>query len=154
MNSAISTDNTRPRVAHIITQLELGGAQRNTLYTVGHLDSEHFEPLLICGRDGILDEEAKAGTWPTHFVRGLDRPVNPIKDTLALIAIYRLLRELKPHIVHTHSSKAGILGRIAADLAGVPVIIHTYHGFGFTPVQSRPVRRAFVMLEKFCARLS
>ncbi len=142
------------RVAHIITQLELGGAQQNTLYTVGHLNSEHFEPLLICGPGGILDEEAKAGAWPTHFVRFLARPVNPAKDILAFVAVYQLLRNLKPHNVHTHSSKAGILGRLAAYLAGVPIIIHTFHGFGFTPGQSGPVRRLFILLEKACARLS
>ena len=101
--------NHKLRVAHIITQLELGGAQRNTLYTLSHLSSERFEPLLICGRGGILDEEANAASWPTHYVRWLVRSINPIKDVFAFIALYTLLRRLKPHIVHTHSSKAGIL---------------------------------------------
>jgi glycosyltransferase involved in cell wall biosynthesis len=142
------------RVAHLITQLELGGAQRNTLYTVSHLDRGQYEPILICGEGGILDEEARAGDWLTYFVKWLVRPVHPIKDTIALIALYRLFREIKPHIVHTHSSKAGILGRIAAYLAGVPVIIHTFHGFGFTPGQSKWMRRLFVRLEQFCALLS
>ena len=142
------------RVAHIITQLELGGAQRNTLYTVGHLDRKSYEPILICGQGGILDEEAKAGSWPTHFVRWLVRPVNPMKDLAALVFLYRLLREIRPHIVHTHSSKAGILGRIAAYLAGVPVIIHTFHGFGFTPDQPGWLYRLFIWLERFCAMLS
>ena len=64
------------------------------------------------------------------------------------------MRQLRPHIVHTHSSKAGILGRIAAYAAGVPVIIHTFHGFGFTPGQSSIVRQAFVWAEKACAALS
>ena len=142
------------RVAHIITQLELGGAQQNTLYTVGHLSRAQYEPILLCGPGGQLDEQAKAGSWPTHYVRWLVRPVNPFKDFLALFALYRLLREIKPHIVHTHSSKAGILGRMAAYLAGVPIIIHTFHGFGFTPTQLKPVRKLFIGLEKFCARLS
>ncbi len=142
------------RIAHIITELELGGAQQNTLYTLSHLNPEHYEPLLICGGGGFLDEEAKSAAWPTHFVHFLTRPVNPFKDFLALVAIYRLLRNLKPHIVHTHSSKAGVLGRIAAYLAGIPVIIHTFHGFGFTPGQSGPVRHLFILLEKACAKLS
>jgi glycosyltransferase involved in cell wall biosynthesis len=144
----------RLRVAHIITQLELGGAQRNTLYTLGHLDAEQFEPFLICGPGGMLDEEVWHGSWPTHFIRWLVRPVHPIKDVLALVAIYKKLRELRPEIVHTHSSKAGILGRIAAYLAGVPVIIHTFHGFGFTPGQRPWVRRLFVLAEKYGAMLS
>src|SRR5438552_2611359 len=146
--------NHRLRAAHIITQLELGGAQRNTLYTLGHLAPKRFAPVLLCGRGGILDEETKGAAWATHFVRFLGRSVNPLKDPLAFLAIYRLLRQIKPHIVHTHSSKAGILGRVAAYLAGVPVIIHTFHGFGFTPEQSAPVRTFYVLLEKICARLS
>jgi len=73
---------------------------------------------------------------------------------MALVSIYRLLRQLKPHLVHTHSSKAGILGRVAAYFAGVPVIIHTFHGFGFTPEQPSLLRRMFVQGERFCALLS
>jgi len=142
------------RVAHIVTQLELGGAQRNTLYTVGHLNRMYYEPVLICGPGGILDEEAKAGNWSTHYVRWLVRPVRPWKDVLALISLYQLMRGIKPHIVHTHSSKAGILGRIAAYFAGVPVIIHTFHGFGFTPGQPGWLHRLFIWLERFCAMLS
>src|SRR5438874_2309973 len=114
----MDASNHKLRVAHIITQLELGGAQQNTLYTIAHLDPQRFEPLLLCGPRGILDEEAAKGDWPTHFVRWLVRPVNPFKDVLALFSLYQLLRRLKPHIVHTHSSKAGILGRLAAYLAG------------------------------------
>jgi len=142
------------RVAHLITQLELGGAQRNTLYTLSHLDRLRYEPILICGPGGILDEETKAADWPTFYIRWLVRPIEPIKDIFALIAIYRLLRQHKSHIVHTHSSKAGILGRIAAYVAGVPVIVHTFHGFGFTPDQPRWLYWVFVSLEKFCALLS
>src|SRR5687767_6162649 len=115
------------RVCHVITQLELGGAQRNTLYTVAHLDPERFEPSLICGRGGILDPEATAGPWTTIFIRSLVRPVRPISDFWALLDLYRTFRRLQPHLVHTHSSKAGILGRIAAYLSGVPVILHTFH---------------------------
>lgn len=142
------------RVCHLITQLELGGAQRNTLYTLAHLDRERFDPSLICGRDGLLDPEATAGNWPTVFMTPLVRRVRPWSDLRALLALYRELRRIKPHIVHTHSSKAGILGRLAAYGAGVPVIVHTFHGFGFTPTQHPVVRWLFTALEKFCARLS
>lgn len=142
------------RVCHVITQLELGGAQRNTLYTVSHLDRERFDPSLICGRGGLLDTEATAGQWTTIFLRSLVRPIHPFKDISAVISLYQAFRRQKPHIVHTHSSKAGILGRIAAYLAGVPVILHTFHGFGFTPAQNQRIRNLYVRLEKFCARLS
>ncbi len=144
----------KKRVAHIITQLELGGAQQNTLYTVSHLDRECYEPLLLCGPRGILDQEARKGDWTTIFVRWLVRPLRPWKDLLALVWLYQLLRLHKPHIVHTHSSKAGILGRIAAYFAGVPVIVHTFHGFGFNDRQKPWTRRLYVSLEKSCAHLS
>jgi glycosyltransferase involved in cell wall biosynthesis len=142
------------RVVHIITQLELGGAQGNTLYTMEHLNTEDFEPFLFCGRGGILDKEARRASWPTHFLSGLVRPLSPFRDAQALYEIYTKLRDIKPHIVHTHSSKAGILGRVAAYFAGVPVIIHTFHGFGFNAQQKPWTRWLFVTVEKWCAALS
>jgi glycosyltransferase involved in cell wall biosynthesis len=142
------------RVAHLITQLELGGAQRNTLYTLDHLDKQRFEPWLITGLGGQLDGEVKMGGVPAHFVSCLQRDVHPLLDLIALVQLYKLLRRLRPHVVHTHSSKAGILGRVAAYLAGVPVIVHTYHGFGFTPSQSEFVRKNYVRLERACAFLT
>lgn len=142
------------RIVHIITKLELGGAQRNTLYTVSHLPKDRYEPFLITGRGGILDEEARQYDLPVYFASTLVRPIYPWQDVLALLDLYHRLREIKPHIVHTHSSKAGILGRLAAYLAGVPVIIHTYHGFGITPQQNRIVRRCLIWVERLCARVS
>lgn len=142
------------RVAHVITQLELGGAQRNTLYTVGHLNRTAFDTTLICGKGGLLDPEAERGDWKTFFIPSLVRPVRPDQDLLAFIALYKHFRQHKPHILHTHSSKAGILARLAGYFAGVPVIIHTFHGFGFTPRQSSFVRWFYVSLEKLCALLS
>lgn len=144
----------RLRVAHLITQLELGGAQRNTLYTVKHLDQKRFEPCLIAGPGGILDDEARGSGVHVFFIPSLARSINPVKDLIATVQLYRLLRQIQPDIVHTHSSKAGILGRIAAYLAGVPVIIHTFHGFGFTPRQNAWVRKLYVRLERACAKLS
>jgi len=142
------------RVAHIITQLELGGAQRNTLYTIAHLDPARFEPCLMSGPGGLLDEEAKSSGVPFFVISTLVRPIRPVKDIRALIALYRHLRHLQPDIVHTHSSKAGILGRFAAYVAGVPVIIHTFHGFGFTPRQNKLLKYLLIRVEKFCSLLS
>jgi len=142
------------KVCHLITQLELGGAQQNTLYTVKNLNRLNFAPFLVTGIGGMLDEEAQKKTWETIFIPSLVRRVHPFLDMVSLWHLYRLFRERKPHILHTHSSKAGILGRIAGYLAGVPVIIHTFHGFGFTPTQSPLVYRLFVGLEKCCALLS
>lgn len=142
-------------VCHIITRLELGGAQQNTLFTVAQLDRNRFRPILITGEPGPLDDEARALPGVEfHQVLSLVRAIRPLSDLRALLALAILLRRLRPDIVHTHSSKAGILGRAAARLAGVPVIIHTIHGFGFTRYQSFPVRRMLMALECVASKLS
>lgn len=143
----------RVRVCHVITQLELGGAQENTLYTVSHL-APPFHPILVCGRGGLLDTEARGLGVPVRFVPSLVRPIRPHLDALTLVRLARLFREERPDIVHTHSSKAGILGRLAAALAGVPRVVHTIHGFGFHAAQPRPVRDAFIALERLAARVT
>ncbi len=143
------------KVAHLVTRLDLGGAQQNTLHTVRHLDRAFFEPLLICGRGGLLDEEASADpSFRTVFVDPLRRDISPIHDLLALLELTRILLDEKPDLLHTHSSKAGILGRLAAALAGVPVVVHTYHGFGFHDRQPPFVKNFYVLLERLCARLT
>ena len=147
------------KVVHIITKLELGGAQQNTLYTVSHLDKSKFIPILITGSEGLLVDDAKRLGIEAHFLSSLVREINPVKDITALLDIRRLLRSIKrpsqsPIIVHTHSSKAGIIGRWAAYLAGIPVIIHTYHGYGFNDYQSFLKRRLFVLLERLTARIT
>ncbi|MGQ9655600.1 MAG: glycosyltransferase, partial [Thermodesulfobacteriota bacterium] len=104
-------------VIHIITMLELGGAQQNTLYTVAHLDRRAFRPYLIAGKGGILDPDATAlGDVPCLFLPDLRREILPHRDILALRQIRSGIRAIRRAnsgrrlIVHTHSSKAGILG--------------------------------------------
>jgi glycosyltransferase involved in cell wall biosynthesis len=141
-------------VCHVITQLELGGAQENTLYTVAHLRPP-FHARLLCGPGGILDDEARRlDGVAVAFVPSLVRPIRPWRDLDALLRLVRLLRRDRPLIVHTHSSKAGILGRIAARLAGVPVVVHSIHGFGFHDAQPAPLRAALVAAERAAARLT
>lgn len=138
-------------VCHIITKLDLGGAQKITLRTVAHLDRSKFRPVLIVGGEvGELDADA-TGISGTGFYRvpSLVRAIRPVQDVKALFSLTRLLRRIRPMIVHTHSSKAGILGRWAARLAGVPVIVHSVHGFGFTPTQHPLVKRLLILLERW-----
>lgn len=148
----------KARVIHIITKLELGGAQQNTLYTVSHLDRPRFSPALWSGGGGILNDEARAIEGLDFvIVPGLVREVRPGRELSALFRLYSLLRDEvrfsgAPVIVHTHSSKAGVLGRLAARLAGAPVIIHTFHGFGFNDFQPRPVRAAYILAERIAGR--
>ncbi|MGH7231734.1 MAG: glycosyltransferase family 4 protein [Nitrospiraceae bacterium] len=142
-------------VAHIITKLELGGAQQNTLFTVSHLDPSRFRSTLITGEPGLLDEEARAlAGVEFHQIPSLCRPIRPWVDLRALLTLTKVLAGLKPVIVHTHSSKAGILGRLAARFAHVPIIIHSIHGFGFTPDQHPLVRRALMTMERYAARFT
>ncbi|HEV8540215.1 MAG TPA: glycosyltransferase family 4 protein [Nitrospiraceae bacterium] len=136
-------------VCTIITMLELGGAQEVVLHTVSNLDRTRFRPVLLAGPGGLLTEEAKALPGvEVRIVPSLGRPIRPIRDLRALFDLVRVLRQLRPAIVHTHSSKAGIIGRWAAWLAGVPVIVHTVHGFGITPSQPAMLRFLLIGLER------
>jgi glycosyltransferase involved in cell wall biosynthesis len=153
------------RVVHVITKLELGGAQENTLYTLGHLDTDRFSGLLLTHPEGLLVEDALRDTrYGKRFVSSLVREIRPHRDAAALAHLVRLLRgEMRAAaaaahvsrpsvVVHTHSSKAGILGRAAARIARVPVVIHSIHGYGFHPRQRPAVRRFYVALERLAAR--
>jgi glycosyltransferase involved in cell wall biosynthesis len=142
------------RVCHVITQLELGGAQENTLYTVAHLRAP-FRPSLVCGPGGLLDDDARRlADVPVAFVPSLVRPIRPWSDLHALARLVAILKLERPSIVHTHSSKAGILGRLAARLAGVPVVVHSIHGFGFNDRQPAALRALLIALERAAARVT
>jgi glycosyltransferase involved in cell wall biosynthesis len=143
------------KVIHMITKLELGGAQQNTIFTVANLNREIFHPVLWSGPGGILtDYASKDFGEDFKLVPHLFREVNPKNDLLALLELRQMLKQEKarepdaPIVVHTHSSKAGILGRIAARLTHVPIIVHTFHGFGFNDFQPRPVQAAYILAEK------
>jgi glycosyltransferase involved in cell wall biosynthesis len=149
----------RARVVHVITLLEWGGAQENTLYTVERLDPGRYDRVLVAGEGGMLDDRARR--IPDLRVVLLDdlvREVRPLRDGKAFLALRSVLREEKrtagsnPLIVHTHSSKAGILGRAAARATGADAIVHSIHGFGFHDGQARPVRALFVGLERLASR--
>ncbi|MCX5859814.1 MAG: glycosyltransferase family 4 protein [Proteobacteria bacterium] len=142
----------KTRVVHIIAKLELGGAQENTLYTVGHLDPGRFEPWLITGDEGILLAEARRiKNLNLVIVPELKREISPGNELIALIKIAGILRRLRREnpaiLIHTHGSKAGILGRWAGWLARVPERIHTFHGFGFNDYQNFFVRNLYILIE-------
>jgi glycosyltransferase involved in cell wall biosynthesis len=148
----------RQKVVHVITRLDFGGAQQNTLWTVKNIDSRKYEAVLVCGKGGFLDEEARrdceSGRFRAVFFSSLRREINPFSDLLALCGLTWFFLREKPDIVHTHSSKAGILGRLAAWLSGVKIVIHTYHGFGFNDRQNPLVKNMYAFLERLCARKS
>ena len=146
------------RVLHVITRLIVGGAQENTMYTAAMLDKGRFEVDVVSGEqtgsEGSLIEEVVQHGVPLTLMPQLVRQVSPSNDLRALWNLYHLMRSHRYSIVHTHSSKAGILGRLAARLAGVPVIIHTVHGWSFHEHMTPRTRRMYVLLEKLAASLT
>lgn len=140
------------RVCEVVTKLELGGAQQVVLFLCRELPRPRFEVTLIAGCGGLLDEEAKRlDGVEVIFLPTLVREISPLRDLRALIGLRRLFRAGGFDLVHTHSSKAGVLGRIAARLAGVRAIVHTYYGFGFTDSQPTLVNRLLVAAERVAA---
>ncbi len=150
----VAVDKPRHRITHVITNSEsFGGAQRNTLLTLKGLVRDGYEVELICGPGGRLIAEARAIGIPVHVIPDLVRQVDPLKDTSAFLHLYRLFRSGEYQIVHTHSAKAGFLGRLAAWWAGVPVIIHTNHSF---PVERNGNLRSklYIALERLAGSVT
>jgi glycosyltransferase involved in cell wall biosynthesis len=144
------------RIVHVITRLILGGAQENTLLSVD--DQQHLwhdDVTLITGPaigpEGSLIERARARQLDLRIIPELRREIHPLRDWQSYRQIVQLLRKIQPQIVHTHSSKAGILGRAAAHKLGIPVV-HTVHGSPFHPFQSRLVYEAYRRAEKWAAK--
>ena len=149
------------RVTHIITRLVVGGAQENTLSTIrGLVKQPELEVNLISGPsigpEGSLENEARkivSGSELT-IVPELVRPVHPLKDFLALRKLEKILREQKPDLVHTHSGKAGLIGRLAAKRAGVPIIVHHIHGPSFGNFQGVTANFIFTAAERHAGKVT
>ncbi len=143
-------------VVHFITRLIIGGAQENTLWTVD--DQHHLfgdRVTLITGPgigpEGSLEERARSRGLDLRILPDLHRNIRPQGDWQSYRQLVRMLRELRPQIVHTHSSKAGILGRAAAAKLGIPAV-HTIHGAAFHYGQSWPAYRVYLAAEKWAAK--
>ena len=163
------------RVIHVITRLIVGGAQENTVASVlGLREREGMDVTLITGPtvgpegslECLFEGRSDFGFRPSDFgfrisalppltvVPELVRPVNPWQDCLAWKRLTELFRARRPDIVHTHSGKAGILGRLAAARAGVPIILHTIHGPSFGPFQGFLANSLFRAAERYAARVT
>ncbi|MBN2031116.1 glycosyltransferase family 4 protein [bacterium] len=143
------------KILHIITYLPIGGAQDNTLLTVEGLDKDCYDITLICGKRGEwIDRALSIKGIKIHFINELIRKIHIFYDVIALLKMYHFIKKGKFKIVHTHSSKAGFSGRIAAYIAGVPVIIHTLHGFPFHDFMYPAERMFYIYLERFLSKLS
>ncbi|MFP4056921.1 MAG: glycosyltransferase family 4 protein [Candidatus Brocadiia bacterium] len=145
------------RIAHVITRMILGGAQENTLLTCRGLH-EHpdYEVTLVTGPaigpEGELLSEARRLGFDVAVVPHLRRAIHPWRDAAAARALRRVVGELGPRVVHTHSSKAGILGRRAARAEAVPVVVHTIHGLPFHPYEKGWRNALYVRLERRAAQ--
>lgn len=147
----MKSTHSKIKIAHVQLMPLLSGVQRVSLQEFELLPNEQFDINLICKESGpltdYLDDSVRA-----FFVPTLCRNISLIEDMKSLISLYKLLKKEKYDIVHTHSSKTGILGRIAARLAGVPCVVHTVHGFAFESTKRKSVKLVYKWLEIFAAK--
>ncbi|MFO0950808.1 MAG: glycosyltransferase family 4 protein [Isosphaeraceae bacterium] len=145
------------KVVHVITRLILGGAQENTLLTVEGLHHRWRDDVVLVtgpaeGPEGDLFTRARELSLNVEVMPELVRAIRPTTDWKAYRLLRRAIRRLRPEVVHTHSSKAGILGRAAAWDERVPAVVHTIHGLPFGPSESPARNRMYVALERWAAR--
>ena len=145
------------RIVHIITRLILGGAQENTLLTCEGLLRRYGDDVLLVtgpaiGPEGSLIERGRGGGVPMEVVPELRRAIHPWHDHFAYRRLKQIIARVRPDVVHTHSAKAGILGRAAAARLRVPAIVHTVHGAPFHPYQNALAREFNRRCERWAAR--
>jgi glycosyltransferase involved in cell wall biosynthesis len=146
------------KIVHIITRLVIGGAQENTLLSCeGQHDRGHDVTLFTgpsLGPEGSLQQRAQSYGYRVELIDELRRSIHPIRDWTAGHRLVDRLEAIKPDVVHTHSSKGGIIGRWAAHRAKAPFIVHTIHGLAFSASTSAMVNGVYKMLERRMAPLT
>lgn len=145
--------NEKIKILRIITRINVGGPAIHTILLTGGLDPQRFTSILVKGREDVsegnmLDLAREKGVQPV-LVPTLQREVNLKKDWNAFWKIFWMIKKEKPGIVHTHTAKAGALGRLAAKLAGVPIIVHTFHGHTFYEYFSQKEAGRYIRIERF-----
>lgn len=149
---------TRPdhlRVMRVIARLNVGGPALQAVALTEHLDADGFESRLCVGRPGSGEGDYLALRAPHVHARqvpGLGRKPSALADARALSWLVAEIRDFRPHIVHTHTAKAGLLGRLAAWWCRVPITVHTFHGHLLTGYFSRLKTEAVVRVERVLAR--
>ena len=145
------------KIMHIITRMIVGGAQENTLYNCLDLVNLYGDQVMLVtgpslGAEGNLLQQTDHAALDVQNIDSLIRSINPVQDFQALAQLKSLIRQWKPDVVHTHSAKAGLLGRSAAWSLRVPCVVHTVHGAPFHPFQNPLSRRFFIWCEKWAAK--
>ncbi len=139
------------RVLHIHTLPVVSGSGINTFLSMEGMDRNTFEVELACAPGGDLIDLVQRHGMKVRPFRNLVQPLDPARDLRALVDLVRFLRENSYHIVHTHNSKGGFIGRLAARLAGIPVIIHTVHGFAFHDQEPCWKQHLYLNLERIAS---
>ncbi len=156
--SAAEEDPEPIRVMRVISRMNVGGPARHVVLLNTGLDRLGYDCLLVTGSEGAsegsLRDLAISSQLRLEVIPELGREISPRSDFTTLVTLYRLMRRERPHIVHTHTAKAGLVGRIAARLAGVPIVLHTFHGHVFHGYFSSRKTRLFLFIERLGARLS
>lgn len=144
-----------PKVLRIINRFNLGGPTYNVAYLTKYMPSK-YETLLIGGEkdesEASSDHIVNSLGLKPRIIHGMKRSINPMNDYRAYREIRKIIREYKPDIVHTHASKAGALGRLAALHEGVPVIVHTFHGHVFHSYFGKITTSVFKAIERFLGK--
>ncbi|OHB54789.1 MAG: hypothetical protein A2Y12_04005 [Planctomycetes bacterium GWF2_42_9] len=151
------------KIVHIITRLILGGAQENTLITCKELAARGHEVVLITGPaigpEGAMFEATKGQGYEVRVCEEMRRAILPWHDVVTYKKLKGMIAQLKPDVVHTHSAKAGILGRVAGynlkgkfGVARRPAVVHTIHGLAFHPYQNAIVNKLYIAIERFAAK--
>lgn len=138
-------------ILHIHTLPVISGSGINTFLSMRGMESKTFRVDLACAPDGRLIDLVEKNLMRVFTFKNLVQPLHPLKDLLVIVQLSRFLMKNKYHIVHTHNSKAGFVGRLAARIAGVPVIIHTVHGFAFHEQEPAWRRSLFRNLERMAS---
>jgi len=139
------------KVLHVHTLPVISGSGINTLLTMTGLDKNEFDVEFACAPGGPLAGAAIKAGITFHPIKHFRQPIDPVCDLLALFELVGLIRRNRYDIVHTHNSKAGFIGRLAAKIAGTPVIVHTIHGFAFHDFEKPWRRSLFIFLERMAA---
>ena len=142
------------KIIYIVTRSdEIGGAQIHVRDVANAMLKKKADPLVLVGGEGPLLDQLYQRGIPYQTIPNLIRPIRPWKDFFALIDIYKSLKRYRPNLVSLHSSKAGLLGRLAAKAAGIPAIF-TAHGWTFTVSASSWTRHLYIWIERFAAILA
>lgn len=146
--------NLKRKLIHIQLKPILSGAQKVSLEELKAAAKNGFDIGLILKEEGELSNKVSELTTNIYFCKSLRREISPLYDLISLFKLYKILKKIKPEIVHTHSSKTGILGRFAAYLARVPVIIHTVHGYALSSTKNVILKNLYFCLELLTSRIT